>query len=332
MLECGEMLRRSPAKHFPPPTPMPADKRLTLAYFAIGIGILSLGFSALFVRWADAPGPVTGFYRMAIASLILIPLAGVRHGDPRRWSAAGIRLAVIGGASLAIDLALWNTAVLYTSAANATLLANTAPLWVAVVAALFFQERLRTRFWLGLGLTLAGAAAVLGADFLRDFHLGLGDLLAIAAGLFYAGYYLATQFGRRHLASLPYVTAAGTASSLILIAMVLILRLPLAGYPSQTWLAFLGLALIPQVLGYLTVGYALGHLPASLVAPTMVGQPVMTALLAVPLLGEPLSLVQWLGGAAVLAGIVLVHRSHGPLRIDQEPLSEESGTADAVVG
>jgi drug/metabolite transporter (DMT)-like permease len=66
------------------------------------------------------------------------------------------------------------------------------------------------------------------------------------------------------------------------------------------------------VLGYVSVGYALGHLPASLVAPTMVGQPVMTALLAIPLLGETLTPVQWIGGAAVLVGIVLVHRSHRP--------------------
>ena len=42
----------------------------------------------------------------------------------------------------------------------------------------------------------------------------------------------------------------------------------------------------------------------------MVGQPVMTALLAIPLLGETLMPVQWIGGAAVLLGIVLVHRSH----------------------
>jgi drug/metabolite transporter (DMT)-like permease len=292
---------------------MRTDKQTTLAYIAMGVGIIALGFSALLVRWADAPGPVTGFYRMAVATVILVPWAAARHGDPRRWSRSGLRLAFLGGASLAADLALWNTAVLYTSAANATLLANTAPLWVAVGAAVFFRERLGPRFWIGLVLTLTGAAAVLGADFLRSFTFGVGDLLAIGAGVFYAGYYLATQVGRRHLGSLPYVTAAGTISALVLVVMVLVLRLPLTGYPLPTWIAFAALGLIPQVLGYLTVGYALGHLPASLVAPTMVGQPLMTALLAIPLLGEPLSPVQWIGGAAVLGGIVLVHRSRrGP--------------------
>ena len=287
----------------------PTPKAPALAYAGMGVGILALGFSALFVRWAAAPGAVTGLYRMAFASLILVPVALARHGDPRRWPAPGLRLAALGGAALSVDLALWNTAVLYTSAANATLLANTAPLWVAIAAALFFKETLTGRFWVGMALVLTGAAAVLGADFLDDFAFGVGDLMALVAGVFYAGYYLATQFGRRHLASLPYVASAGVTSTLILLAVVLLIGYPLTGYPPQTWASFIALGLVTQVLGYVAVGYALGHLPASLVAPTMVGQPVMTALLAVPLLGEPLSPVQWIGGAAVLGGIVLVHRS-----------------------
>jgi drug/metabolite transporter (DMT)-like permease len=67
--------------------------------------------------------------------------------------------------------------------------------------------------------------------------------------------------------------------------------------------------LVSQVLGYLAVAYALGHLPASIVAPTLIGQPVVTALLSIPFLGEVLAPAQWLGGIGVLAGIYLVHHS-----------------------
>jgi drug/metabolite transporter (DMT)-like permease len=63
------------------------------------------------------------------------------------------------------------------------------------------------------------------------------------------------------------------------------------------------------VAGYLAINYALGHLPASIVSPTMLGQPVLTALLAGPLLGETLGLWQVVGGVAVLGGVYLVHRS-----------------------
>ncbi|MCX6035133.1 MAG: DMT family transporter, partial [Chloroflexi bacterium] len=83
----------------------------------------------------------------------------------------------------------------------------------------------------------------------------------------------------------------------------------LTGYSPRTYLMFLAAALLPQLTGYLAMGYALGHLPASIVSPTMLGQPVLTALLAIPLLGETLQPVQWIGGLVVIAGIYLIHCS-----------------------
>lgn len=297
-----------------------------LAYLAILAGVVALGFSALFVRWAAAPGPVTGFYRMAIAGLVLAPLALRRPSNPiRGWPRNGIALALLGGLFLSVDVALWNTAVGVTSAANATLFANTAPLWVALVAWLNFGETLRPRFWLGLALTLAGSAAVAGADFLLHPRLGWGDVLALCASLFYAGYYMCTQFGRRYLPSATYVWLAGIASTAALLLLCLGLGLPLTGYPTHTYLAFVGLALVTQSFGYLAVGYALGHLPASVVSPSMVGQPIVTALLAIPLLGEALTPVQWMGGAIVIAGILLVHVSRVPSqRVPPAPVPESA--------
>jgi drug/metabolite transporter (DMT)-like permease len=84
---------------------------------------------------------------------------------------------------------------------------------------------------------------------------------------------------------------------------------PLTGYPAGAYLNFLALGLITQVVGYLVINYALGYLPASLVSPTMLGQPVVTALLAGPLLGEDLSGGQIAGGFAVIIGVYVVHRS-----------------------
>jgi drug/metabolite transporter (DMT)-like permease len=153
----------------------------------------------------------------------------------------------------------------------------------------------------------------LGTDFLNQSSLGIGDLLAITAGIFYAGYFLVTQRGRIHWDTLSYIWIVGLVASLSLLATSLIAGLPLTGYPIQTYLSFLGAALVSQTGGYLAVGYALGHLPASLVAPTMIGQPVITALLAIPLLGESLQTSQLVGGIAVLAGIYLVHNSREEL-------------------
>lgn len=286
-----------------------SPRKSWLPSLALAFGIIALGFSALFVRWANAPGPVIGLYRIGLSTIILVPffVARQRMGTPIRRGL--LIFPILGGILTALDHGFWNTAVNFTSAANATLLANTAPLWVALFAWLVWHERLKTYFWIGLVLTLAGSAVVLGTDILRHATLGIGDLLALTAGVFYAGYFLVTQRGRIHWDTLSYIWIVGLVSSLCLLGFSLALRMPITGYPLQSYLAFLGAALISQTGGYLAVGYALGHLPASLVSPTMLGQPVITALLAIPLLGESLHASQVLGGLAVLAGIYLVHVS-----------------------
>lgn len=292
-----------------PITSAPPLNRSWFPYVALIFGIIALGFSALFVRWADAPGPVFGLYRIGLSTIVLIPFFIIRRRKAAPITRAILIFPLAGGILTALDHGFWNTSVNFTSAANATLLANTAPLWVALFAWLVWRERLKPSFWFGLILTLSGAAIVLGTDFLSESGLGIGDLLAITAGIFYAGYFLVTQRGRIHWDTLSYIWIVGLVASLGLLATSLLSGMQITGYSTQSYLAFFGAALVSQTGGYLAVGYALGHLPASLVAPTMIGQPVVTALLAIPLLGESLQTSQMLGGVAVLVGIYLVHNS-----------------------
>lgn len=196
----------------------------------------------------------------------------------------------------------------YTGAANATLVNYIAPVWVALFAWLVLRQRLERRFWAGLVLTLVGVGIVLGSDFLRHPTVGRGDVLALISSFFFAGYFLATEAGRKRLDTLTYTWLVGIASTITLLAVNLVLQTPFTGYPPQTYWAFLGAALFSQLGGYLSIGYALGHLPASVVSPTMLGQPVLTALLAVPLLGEALYPAQIVGGLIVILGIYWVHR------------------------
>jgi drug/metabolite transporter (DMT)-like permease len=63
-------------------------------------------------------------------------------------------------------------------------------------------------------------------------------------------------------------------------------------------------------IGYLSISYALGHLPARVVSPTLIGQPLMTTILAVPLLGEIPTGLQLTGGLIALAGIYIINQSH----------------------
>jgi drug/metabolite transporter (DMT)-like permease len=284
-------------------------------YLALATGILALSFSAMFVRWAGAPGPVTGLYRVFLSSLLLTPFFIQNCRQGYKINRKSLAFPILAGLFTTGDFALWNTSVHYTTAANATLLGNTAPLWVALGAWLLFRERLSARFWLGLGLALAGATLILGTDFLLHPRLGIGDLMAIGTGVLYAGYMLSTQRSRQHFNPLAHLWLMGVSASFGLLVINLVLRNPLGGYPAQTWVVFFAAAIVSQIVGYMSLTYALGHLPASIVSPTMIGQPIVTAILAIPLLGEVPTFLQFVGGVTALAGIYIVNQAHNKRNI-----------------
>lgn len=291
-----------------------------LPYLALGVGILALGFSALFARWANAPGPVTAFYRISIATIIISPSYLRRRLGRQQLKGKALLFALLGGLLAALDHTFFNMAASTTTAANAALLGNTAPLWVALCAWLVFREKLNSKFWIGLAVALAGTTVVMGNDFINHPTLGLGDVFGLVSGLLYGAYYLIGQQGRQRLDTLTYSWVGGIASSVTLVIMCLLFQLPLTGYPTSSVLAFLGAALISHLFGTYSVAYALGHLPASVVSPTMLGQPVSTAILGFFLLGENLHALQIVGGIVVLCGIYLVNVSQQEVRAKKPPL------------
>jgi drug/metabolite transporter (DMT)-like permease len=288
-----------------------------LPYLSLAGGVLALSFSPVFVRWAEAPGPVTSFFRMTTAALVLAPFALRLIGKELKPHMSGfnslinpILLGLLGGLLTAGDHGFWSTALASTSVANATLFNYIAPLWVALFAALVWREQLRARFWLGLALVLVGMAVVIGAGLDKTFKFNPGDILAVVSSFFYAAYFLVAQRGRKRLPTLVFIWLVALGAALGLLGLCLALRLPLSGYPPMTYLAFLLAGLFSQIGGYFMVAYALGHLSAAVVAPTMIAQPVLSALLAIPIAGELLSAGQLLGGLAVLAGIGVVNREN----------------------
>lgn len=279
-------------------------------YLMLAFGIVCIALSAIFTRWAGVPGTVSAFYRVAIAEVALaLPFArtvarGHVSRDRRVWL-----LALGTGIFFALDLGLWNTSLFLTPVANATLLGNDAPLLVGLGALILFHERLRKLYWIGLALALAGMGLIVGKDVLAHSQLGGGDLLAMSAGVAYAAYLLATQRIRAKMDTLSSLFIPGLAGMIMLLGFNLALHRALWGFSAHAYLALLGLGLVSQVAGWLAINYALGHMPASIVSVTLLGQPVLTALFAVPLLGETLTGNQIAGGIVALAGIYLVNRS-----------------------
>lgn len=280
------------------------------SYLALGCGVVIIGFSAVLIRMADAHGMVSSFYRMATATLFVVLPLGIqvqKNRKPLPWR--GVKFATLGGIFIGLDLMLWSTGITLSGATNPTLMANTAPLWVGLGALLLFKERQSAGFWFGLLVAMVGAGVVLGVDVSRAAEIGMGTFLSLLAAIFYAGYLLVSQRGRADLSSLTYFWITTLVSSFLLLVVNLLFEHPIFGYTTKTYLIFLAQGVFVQVIGWLAINYSQGYLPASIVAPTLLGQPVVTAIIAGILLDERLSIWQVFGGGMVLAGVYIVHRT-----------------------
>jgi drug/metabolite transporter (DMT)-like permease len=287
-----------------------AESRLT-AYLALVAGILCIAWSAIFVRWTDIPGPASAFYRMLIPAAALLPTF-VTDRKRERLSIRTWGIIALGGLFFALDLALYNTAILRTSAANATLLGNNTPIVVGLLTWIVFRRPPQPSFWLGLSLAICGSMVILWADLTRHAQLGLGDVMALGAAACFAVYLLATEEVRTTTSTLVFLRLAMLATTVVLLILNLVLGISLRVPHRHTWWALLGLGLVSQLGGYLALTYAMGHLPATITSISLLAQGPLTAAIAAVLLGEPLALPQIIGGAFVLCGVALAHRKRHP--------------------
>jgi drug/metabolite transporter (DMT)-like permease len=283
-----------------------------LPYLALVVTVLATSIGGMFVRWANAPGIVTVFYRTALSSILVAPFFVkniIKSKQTFKSISPWIPIAMLGGLMIALDQASWASALLMTKMANTTYFNSLAPLWVALFALLVFKEKLKWVFWVGLSLALGGTLIILGLDLIYRPHLGPGDLLGLLSSFFYGGYFLVTQIGRRNLDTLTYTWIATLSCALCLGLINIIFNQSVVGFPLESYLFFFGAAITSQVIGYFSLSFALGHLSATIVSPTMLAKPITVALLAFIFFGESLTIGEIIGGILVLAGIFLINKN-----------------------
>ncbi len=286
-----------------------ATRQTNLRTYAILIlAIVAFGFSAIFARIADAPGMVVATWRVSIAAAVLaIPFAR-QTAAQRRLDRHTRRWALIGGTIFAASVALFHVALDYTTAANATFLGNIAPLWVGLITLVVLRRALPRLFWPGVAVALTGAALIV---FGNGGLTGIspGDLIVLFSSMIWAAYQVITGEAREQMSTLTWVWLVVAVACVWLVPLSLLLGEALGGYNLKTTLAMLGAGLVSQVGGFLGFNYALGHIPAPQVSVANMLQPVITAVAAFILLGEPFGGLRLVGGGLILAGIYLVNHS-----------------------
>lgn len=285
-----------------------------LAIIALLAGSAAIGFSPLFVRLAEAGPIATAFWRVALAAPLFwlfmaretaqAPTAGFRR--PSSWrDYGGLALA---GLCFAGDLTTWHLSIRQTSVANATLLANIAPIFVTLFSWALFGQRFSRGFLGGLAVAMLGVALLMGRSFDADAVSLAGDGLALTAAMFYASYFIVVSRLRRSFSTATIMLWSGAATAAATLALTLATGESLWPASWTGWLALFGLAWFSHAGGQGLIAYGMAFLPAAFTSVTVLLQPVVAAAAAWAVLGEPLGWLDAAAMAVVLAGIVLARR------------------------
>jgi drug/metabolite transporter (DMT)-like permease len=267
-------------------------------------GVIAISFAAILIRWCEAPPLVIAFHRLFFASLFFWMTSDKSARTAlRQLPLASLRWAALAGIALALHFATWITSLDHTSVTNSVVLVAASPIFVALGARFILREKARAALYWGLLLAFAGAIIITLQDEGGGQSALFGNLLALAGALFAGIYFLIGRKLRRHMDTAPYVMLCYSSAAVFLFAAALPAQEPLLGYSWQTYATFLGIALIPQVIGHTSFNWALKHLSAPTVSLAMLGEPIGASLLAVLFLNEQIGVLTLLGGSLTLLGV-----------------------------
>ncbi|MCG6916856.1 MAG: DMT family transporter [Deltaproteobacteria bacterium] len=272
-------------------------------------GVLAVSTGAIFARLAEAPALVIAAYRVGLASLILAPVAWWKVRDEiMRLEMREYVLAMLSGFFLALHFTTWISSLAYTSVANSVVLVNTNPLWVGILSPVISKDRLSLMTKLSIVVSVIGGIIIGAEDFAMGGQALWGDFLALLGSICAALYLLLGRNLRRKLSLLAYVIICYGSAAMILWALVIALGLQVVGFSTGTYAAFAGMALISQIIGHTSYNWALKWFSASLIAVSLLGEPIGATILAYVIFDEGLTWAKFIGGSLILAAIYLAAR------------------------
>ncbi len=220
-------------------------------------------------------------------------------------------ILVLGFLNIPCNQVLFITGLKYTTPPNAALAYALVPAFTLAITVLLFKQPTTWIKVLGIALALTGTALVLferGIDIRSEFFLG--NMLELGAAFSWAWFSLIGKRLSERYGAL-YSTALAMFAGMLWYAPVfpfLPTTIPLAAVDSTTLLFAAYLGIITSVLGYFLWYYALSRIPASNVVVFSNLQPVFVTIMAIFLFGTYPSPLFLLGGACVLAGVVVTQR------------------------
>ena len=269
------------------------------------------------------PSLVIVLIRLWLVSFALLPWIWLRYRQEiLDLTTRQVLLSGISGFWLALNLLLLFVSLEYTSVLMTSLLRRTTPLWIVLPEILLFGVVFSRRFWLSLALTLIGVALV-GLGGLTAIEAGsdplLGGALALIGSFCFGAYLLIGRQLNNVIPPLLYSFLVFFSAALVTSIFVAFSKTPVTGYSAQGYLWVVIVTILAQAMGHLMMNLALQHFTATALAIILQIAVVGSAVIALFLFGEIPSLVQVIGSALVIYGVVIATIEQTQARWKHQP-------------
>ena len=274
-------------------------------------GVLCISFAAVLVKAIDRTlvGPsAIGFWRTFFGAIILA-LWTLAERNTLLLPSHVYKWSALAGFVFFLDLFFWHRSIFYCGAGMATILAGTQVFCSAVLSHFFFKERLKLSFFAAAISGFAGVALLIGigsdsVTFTDTYVLGV--MFGLFTGISYASYIMTVRRGSHEQGRIG--TGAFMAWTSLFTALFLGTASLIEGEPfwppnTASWLALVGLGLIPQALGWRAISSSLPKLAVSRAALVLLLQSVLATIWGMMLFQEYLTPVQIAGAVITLAAI-----------------------------
>ena len=283
------------------------SRDLVKGIFLLLIGASMLGGSGIFVKLSDSSPSLIAFYRSLFALPFLYAwMKFEERNDSAKiiWDKKTFFFLVLGGLCFALDMSIWNWSLTFTSVANATLMANIAPVFVVIFGILFLGYKIEIFFIVTLLLALMGVfLVILPGEQIMVF----GDSLGILAAVFYAGYILSIKDLTNILQPAKTLFLVTIITTLCLLPISLIEADSLNLSKSEFFI-LISYAIFSQTFAQGLITSGISKVSAHLSSLILLMQPVAAAFYGWFFLQELLSPLQMAGGLIVLVAIYLASR------------------------
>lgn len=270
----------------------------------IVLGVLGASFSAIFVRLSQAPSLVLVFYRMLLATAVLLPFCLIRHRkELREMTKRELLLSALSGVFLGLHFACYFSSLRYTSIAASVVLVDTEVFFVAVISLILWKKRISKFGWMGIGVAFMGSVLIALSDAGGGSNVLLGDGLALLGAVFVAVYTLIGTVVRRNRSTTVYTTVVYGSGALTVLLVLLLTGTSPVGYEAADYLAALGLAVFCTLMGHSIFSWGLHYESPAFVSMAKLLEPVFATIMGIFLFREIPGGMVALGGFIVIFGV-----------------------------